>query len=119
MPEGAPTPALGERSGAPSGLSPSSLVMCNTPVEVQFTSAGCLNYPCRTPVVEVRRHCSYRSHVGRKASRLPNTTDLAHSRHQRRAVHVSDGTNVFTQSPSQSGTLFLFCWCCPMVRCEN
>jgi len=22
----------------------------NTPVEVQFTSAGCLNYPCRTPV---------------------------------------------------------------------
>jgi hypothetical protein len=20
--------------------------MCNTPVEVQFTSAGCLNYPC-------------------------------------------------------------------------
>jgi hypothetical protein len=23
--------------------------MCNTPVEVQFTSAGCLNYPCRTP----------------------------------------------------------------------
>src|ERR1700730_7670251 len=49
-PEGAPTPALGERSGAPSGLSPSSFVMCNTPVEVQFiTSAGCLNYPCRTP----------------------------------------------------------------------
>src|SRR5450759_5222351 len=49
-PEGAPAPALGERSGAPSGLSPSSFVMCNTPVEVQFTSAGCLNYPCRTPV---------------------------------------------------------------------
>src|ERR1039458_971710 len=49
-PEGAPTPALGERSGAPSGLSPSSFVMCNTPVEVQFTSAGCLNYPCRTPM---------------------------------------------------------------------
>jgi hypothetical protein len=23
--------------------------MWNTPVEVQFTSAGCLNYPCRTP----------------------------------------------------------------------
>jgi hypothetical protein len=40
---------LGERSGAPSGLRPSSFVMCNTPVEVQFTSAGCLNYPCRTP----------------------------------------------------------------------
>src|SRR6202011_6212050 len=50
MPEGAPTSALGERSGAPSGLRPSSFVMCNTPVEVQFmTSAGCLNYPCRTP----------------------------------------------------------------------
>src|SRR6185312_1009446 len=48
-PEGAPTPALGERAGAPSGLRPSSLVMSNTPVEVQFTSAGCLNYPCRTP----------------------------------------------------------------------
>src|SRR5271163_2782556 len=50
MPEGAPTSALGARSGAPSGLRPSSFVMCNTPVEVQFiTSAGCLNYPCRTP----------------------------------------------------------------------
>ena len=34
-------------TGAPSGLRPSSFVMCNTPVEVQFTSAGCLNYPCR------------------------------------------------------------------------
>jgi hypothetical protein len=35
----------------PSGLRPSSFVMRNTPVEVQFiTSAGCLNYPCRTPV---------------------------------------------------------------------
>jgi autotransporter passenger strand-loop-strand repeat protein len=52
-PEGAPTPALGERSGAPSGLCPSSFVMCNTPVEVQFTSAGCLNYPCRTPQIVV------------------------------------------------------------------
>jgi hypothetical protein len=31
-------------------LRPSSFVMCNTPVEVQFTSAGCLNYPCRTPL---------------------------------------------------------------------
>jgi hypothetical protein len=28
--------------------------MCNTPVEVQFmTSAGCLNYPCRTPLVDI------------------------------------------------------------------
>src|SRR5271155_2788918 len=54
MPEGAPTSALGARSGAPSGLRPSSFVMCNTPVEVQFiTSAGCLNYPCRTPVVDL------------------------------------------------------------------
>src|SRR5262252_5479194 len=49
-PEGALAPTLGERSGAPSGLRPSSFVICNTPVEVQFTSAGCLNYPCRTPV---------------------------------------------------------------------
>src|SRR4029077_7445737 len=48
-PEGTPTPALGERSGAPSDLRPSSFFMGNTPVEVQFTSAGCLNYPCRTP----------------------------------------------------------------------
>src|SRR5258705_12983924 len=48
-PEGAPAPALGERSGPPSGLRPSSFVMSDTPVEVQFTSAGCLNYPCRTP----------------------------------------------------------------------
>src|SRR6187200_1094906 len=48
-PEGAPAPALGERSGAPSGLRPSSFVMSDTPVEAQSTSAGCLNYPCRTP----------------------------------------------------------------------
>jgi hypothetical protein len=37
-----------------SGLRPSSFVMCNTPVEVQFTSAGCLNYPCRTPIHSMR-----------------------------------------------------------------
>src|SRR4029079_13954698 len=48
-PEGAPAPALGERSGAPSGLRPSSFVMSDTPVEAQSTSAGCLNYPWRTP----------------------------------------------------------------------
>src|SRR3954453_4795894 len=48
--EGAPAPALGERSGAPLGLRPSSFVIFDTPVEVQFTSAGCLNYPCRTPL---------------------------------------------------------------------
>jgi hypothetical protein len=30
-------------------LRPSSFVICNTPVEVRFTSAGCLNYSCRTP----------------------------------------------------------------------
>src|SRR5215207_2873439 len=51
-PDGAPSPALGERSGAPSGLRPSSFVMSDTPVEVQFTSAGCLNYPCRTPIYQ-------------------------------------------------------------------
>ena len=28
---------------------PLPFVMSDTPVEVQFTSAGCLNYPCRTP----------------------------------------------------------------------
>jgi hypothetical protein len=40
----------GKRSGAPSALRPSTFVMSDTPVEVQFTSAGCLNYPCRTPI---------------------------------------------------------------------
>ena len=48
-PEGTPAPALGERSGVPSGLRPSSFVMFDTPVEVKFTSAECLIYPCRTP----------------------------------------------------------------------
>jgi hypothetical protein len=38
--EGAPAPALGERSGAPSGSRPSSFVMCNTPVEVQLPQPG-------------------------------------------------------------------------------
>ena len=37
-----------KRRLTPSGLRPSSFVMANTPVEVQSTSAGCLNYPCRT-----------------------------------------------------------------------
>src|SRR5580700_10281029 len=55
-PDGAPAPTLGERSGAPSGLRPSSFVICNTPVEVQFTSAGCLNYPCRTPQRRTQLH---------------------------------------------------------------
>jgi hypothetical protein len=36
----ATTPALGERPGAPSGLRPSSFVLCNTPVEVQFAQPG-------------------------------------------------------------------------------
>jgi hypothetical protein len=51
---------LGERSGAPSGVRPSSFVIFNTPVEVRFTSAGCLSYPCRTPVEqndEAPREC--------------------------------------------------------------
>jgi hypothetical protein len=26
--------------------------MSDTPVEVQFTSAECLNYPCRTPAIQ-------------------------------------------------------------------
>ncbi len=39
--------------------SPSSFVMCNTPVEVQFTSAGCLNYPCRTPPRNLRRQSPF------------------------------------------------------------
>src|SRR5215469_3964066 len=80
-PDGAPAPTLGERSGAPSGLCPSSFVMCNTPVEVQFTSAGCLNYPCRTPLGILRPRkfcqssasatiCSYHSRKETPQSRL-------------------------------------------------
>src|SRR5450755_4617882 len=45
-PEGAPSPTLGERSGAPSGLRPSSIVMLKTPVEVQF-------YPSRVSQLSV------------------------------------------------------------------
>src|SRR6188472_3978001 len=63
-PEGAPAPALGERSGAPSGLRPSSFVMSDTPVEAQSTSAGCLNYPCRTPVVRVEHHLLRLARIG-------------------------------------------------------
>jgi hypothetical protein len=33
---------LGERSGAPSGFHPSSIVISSPPVAVQFTAAGCL-----------------------------------------------------------------------------
>ena len=35
-PEGAPAPAMGERSGAPSGFSPASIVISKTPVAVQL-----------------------------------------------------------------------------------
>src|SRR5208283_4378699 len=35
-PEGAPAPAMGERSGAPSGFSPSSIVISKPPVAVQL-----------------------------------------------------------------------------------
>src|SRR5208337_3522572 len=35
-PEGAPAPAMGERSGAPSGFSPASIVISKPPVEVQL-----------------------------------------------------------------------------------
>jgi uncharacterized protein len=48
-------------------LRPSSFVMCNTPVEVQFTSAGCLNYPCRTPQ-SVPRDCAAAVSWYRKAA---------------------------------------------------
>jgi hypothetical protein len=40
VPEGAPAPALGERSGAPSGLRRSSFVMWNTPVEFNLPQPG-------------------------------------------------------------------------------
>src|SRR5439155_13771518 len=74
-PEGAPTSALGQRSGAPSGLRPSSFVMCNTPVEVQFTSAGCLNYPCRTPYCALRAAPTYFDN-GCSRVRVPGTTQF-------------------------------------------
>jgi hypothetical protein len=40
---------LGERSGAPSGLRPSSLVICNTSVEGSIYLSRVSHYPCRTP----------------------------------------------------------------------
>ena len=46
-----PRYCAGQRSGVPSGLRPSSFVMFDTPVEVKFTSAGCLIHPCRTPLM--------------------------------------------------------------------
>ena len=54
---------LGERSGAPSGLRPASFVMSDTPL--RFNSAGCLNYPCRTP------------------KKYTGPRDLRHKQHQR------------------------------------
>jgi hypothetical protein len=49
-------------------LHPSSFVMWNTPVEVQFTSAGCLNYPCRTPTVRRRpAGWRWRKHLHRQS----------------------------------------------------
>jgi hypothetical protein len=41
---------LGERPSAPLGLRTSSIVISKSPVAVQFTAAGCLSYPCRTPL---------------------------------------------------------------------
>ena len=45
----APTFSEVGASENPGGVHPASFVMSDTLVEVQFTSAGCLNYPCRTP----------------------------------------------------------------------
>src|SRR5262245_30589927 len=84
-PEGAPPPALGERSGAPSGLRPSSFVMSDTPVAVQFTSAGCLNYPCRTPVAvgvgmsATRLRCALRQTPS--SGVYPAPIDFSHAAH--------------------------------------
>jgi hypothetical protein len=66
--EAAPSPALAERSGAPSGLRPSTFVMSDTPVEVQFTSAGCLNYPCRTPFSDRQLPAHHRRRRARRRS---------------------------------------------------
>src|ERR1700720_1881977 len=64
----------GERSGAPSGLRPSSFVMCNTPVEVQFTSAGCLNY--RTPSSAT---CDLLIHSRCRGDKAPMLLHTSHS----------------------------------------
>src|SRR5262249_31081467 len=48
---------------------PSSFVMCKTPVEVQFTSAGCLNYPCRTPQRAQDRLVQYSTGNGTRVRR--------------------------------------------------
>jgi hypothetical protein len=52
------SPSCAERKSAwdHSRRRPLSFVIYNTPVDVRFTSAGWLNYPCRTPaVVKPRR----------------------------------------------------------------
>jgi hypothetical protein len=68
---------LGERSSAPSGLRPSLFVICNTPVEVRFTSAGCLNYPCRTPSIDsASNFFSLRFSSSRERSRLASDTSM-------------------------------------------
>src|SRR5271167_4829433 len=100
MPEGAPTSALGARSGAPSGLRPSSFVMCNTPVEVQFiASAGCLNYPCRTPIPTSTSVCNRDSREGgddtltvehRAAPAMPSVTLELAQRANVLALEVSE-----------------------------
>ena len=82
--EAAPSPALAERSGAPSGLRPSTFVMSDTPVEVQFTSAGCLNYPCRTPFSDRQLPAHHRRRRARRRSADTRCPKAAiNSRHPR------------------------------------
>jgi nucleoside-diphosphate-sugar epimerase len=52
--------------------------MCNTPVEFQFTSAGCLNYPCRTPTIAELAHIvagvvGFKGEIGFDTSRPDGT----------------------------------------------
>jgi hypothetical protein len=86
---------LGERSGAPSGLSSSSFVMCNTPVEVQFTSAECLNYPCRTPIAACQRPLSIFGSLptrsARRRVRLNCCRVRSPSPPRRQRPNISDG----------------------------
>ena len=64
--------------------------MGNTPVEVQFTSAGCLNYPCRTSAALFNDHGTLiRSKLrGAATSFAPSPIEAEHPRRIGSAVNV-------------------------------
>src|SRR4029077_5126246 len=67
-------------------------VMGNTPVVVQFTSAGCLNYPCRTPL-EVWKTLARLSARRRPASYGRGITLSRARQNEVRAPQPEGGTN--------------------------